>query len=271
MAESGIEPRVDTRETEAMIARYAVESDKTVADVLKQMAKGSVRELAALTPPSKDFNPRASFAEQRRAGNQAVENDVRSMFLDVRSLRALQAPRNHYWAHEVEESLKRSHRETASLLYHAGVIKDTADLIDEPTEELHNAARDRRGRVRSSAKRKPYLVRKRNAVKRFIRRKQQKVGTLMSGWSKAARGLGVKLPQWILKQGGQGGFVDGTGSRDPYVRMSNDVSYAGHHNPARIERIVRRNAERKIQRQLEAKLKGAWRKVDQRSVGSRSA
>lgn len=261
MAEPIIETKINTREVESLITRFAVETDQPVRDVLRTMAKGSVRELAALTPPSAGFNPRASFAEQRRVGLAAVESDVRSVFLDVRSLRILQAARRPAFAEQLEKALTRDREKAADMLTHAGVIKDRGDLIDEPTDELHSAARDRRGRVRDSAKRKPYLVRKRNAVSRFVRRKQAKVGLLMSGWSRAAAGLGVKLPQWITKQGGEGHLVDNLRARDPSIRMTNNVRYAGAHNPARIEAVVRRNAESKLRRQLEAKVQGAWNKL----------
>lgn len=76
-------------------------------------------------------------------------------------------------------------------------------------------------------------------VRRYIADKKKMVGWARAGWNQGIIGFGgtVKTP-WVSRHGlGQGFFVNGTTSPDPYVQVGNTTSWAKQSNEgARILR-----------------------------------
>jgi hypothetical protein len=116
-------------------------------------------------------------------------------------------------------------------------------------QAIHEAARDRRGRVRR--------VREKTLVAAADYRRYQKlvmgrVGWLASGWNAAAVKLGVRVPAWIARHGSSAGQVavklEGW---SPSVEIINRVKYGGEVKDlkSRIARALesqRKSMERQI-------------------------
>lgn len=76
-------------------------------------------------------------------------------------------------------------------------------------------------------------------ARRYIADKKKMVGWARAGWNQGIIGFGgtVKTP-WVSKHGlGQGGFVNGTTSPDPWVQVYNSTSWAKQSNEG--GRIIR--------------------------------
>jgi len=117
-------------------------------------------------------------------------------------------------------------------------------------QAIHEAARDRRGRVRK--------VREKTLVAAADYRRYQKlvmgrVGWLASGWNAAAMKLGVRSPAWIARHGTSAGQaavkLDGW---SPSIEIANRVKYGAEVKDlkSRIARALesqRKSMERQIQ------------------------
>lgn len=97
--------------------------------------------------------------------------------------------------------------------------------------ELHKRWRNKRGRTyRAKYGNIGYVTLgpEGRQVRRYIGDKKKMVGWARAGWNAGIIGFGgtVKTP-WVSKHGlGQGSFVNGTASPDPFVQVANSTSWA---------------------------------------------
>jgi hypothetical protein len=86
---------------------------------------------------------------------------------------------------------------------------------------LHQQARGRNGRVKAG---RPWLILNAKSIRTVERIRLAMVGNAKSGWMKAARALGLALPQWIAR-GAKGIYESHLAGDKPYIIMGNPVPY----------------------------------------------
>lgn len=134
----------------------------------------------------------------------------------------------------------------------AGVPAKDAEIKGESAiAAAHKAGRNHRAKPPRLRIRAP-----KSELAAYVRKKIAKVGTVVSGWGKAAVALGVSLPAWIKKHGNKGNFhlkLTATGIR---IRIQNAAPGAIKVRvlPKRIEMAVRKQAGA-MRRRLESAVK----------------
>ena len=130
------------------------------------------------------------------------------------------------------------------------------------TRALHDAARDKRGRIQARSylghilAGTTYIVKNEASIGDLIKRKLRFVGYAKSGWARAYLALGGKLPGWLRQEHGHGLFQRSGGNEKPAVKVGNTLGWlqptgaelrimematAGMHRsfPQYIERTIR--------------------------------
>lgn len=82
----------------------------------------------------------------------------------------------------------------------------------------------------------------------YMKLVMKRVGWAKAGWNTGLIALGGKVKQgWIARHGsGNGGFEDGRGAREPYIRVSNRTDWGGMDG----ERILRKAIEYRINQMI---------------------
>lgn len=90
-------------------------------------------------------------------------------------------------------------------------------------------------------------------VRRYMRDKKEMVGWARAGWNAGIIGFGgIVAAKWVSKHGlGQGDFVNGTSSPEPFVSVTNSTSWAKYGSEGEGNRILR-NAISARARDMEA-------------------
>jgi len=255
----------ETLELENALAEYAKTSRKGIGEVLKERARLLVRDWIKFLPPFESYGSESeSFATQRRIGQTAVARDIQSVFIDVRKLGIFASPKSPKAGAHAQQLLRmRKSDELQRYLVDTGY--GFKPIVEEPTDAMHNARRDARGRVQTGQRHKVWVTGK-GAVARFVKRKQKAVGKLKSGLMAAVNKLGVGgVPAWISSQSGRGSIKDGTSDADPFVTVRNAVSYAANSNQEkRTAELALSRRTQNLVSQIAAKLEGKWRDASRR-------
>ncbi len=218
------------------LAEIQRKSNKQLVD---QQSRLLVRDMVNFTPPMKGKKAEGEKSinnpTDKQQGEIAVERDLRRMFQPLDSIQAVQksvalrlnnAFERYYNARDWDSLSK--------ILNESGILPFRPKIIQEPTKELHNKFRDKRGRV-SKKVANPWLVVNARSLETFIKAKKKLVGLAKSGWVKSLRGLKIGVPAWINK-GGKGSFSQ-AGTRDTFsITMANAVGYVSKYH----EKIVKR-------------------------------
>lgn len=163
---------------------------KTKAELVEQAAKGFVKNVVAITPPS---SKGVSGSKAKQQGEQAIKSDLARIM--------------------VAAARKRD--------------RDTRSAAASP-EELHRRFRDKRtGRINPGSLKSPYRVPK-SELLALQRRLLKEVGWLSAGWNEAARKLGVRLPAWVSRHGSGRGSVSITRTGAMFrITIANEVGFVG--------------------------------------------
>lgn len=234
---------IDMREFHPAARALVDQTKKDTGVTLKRIAKNLVQDCVKFTPPFSEATSQESFAVQRKVGIEAVTSDVTGMFRPAgefdfdnnrRTLLDYIETGSTFFGLPENDGLKRR----ALNYIQAGnwdaiqrIFENThqrlSKFIASATSEIHKSARDRRGRVRRSAKTRPYYVQDARSIKRLLRTTIANVGIAKSGWNKAARRLGLTLPNWIAKHRGRGLYKDTVGHLFtwPSITVGNLVEY----------------------------------------------
>ena len=103
-------------------------------------------------------------------------------------------------------------------------VKDNSKDAQSGLESIHAANRDSRGRVRKKVTRVPV---RRSEYQAFLKKQLEEVGKLLSGWSAAAKRLGLTVPAWVSRHGSERGDISvETSGRTLKVRIENAVRFA---------------------------------------------
>lgn len=244
-----------TAEFSRQIGEIVKVTGKEAAVVIREEGRLLVKDVAKMTPPFGKAPSTESFASQRKLGEAAVEKDVRRVFhvIDLSKIR------NASLREALERLVKKKDLAGVEALLKRMKIPARM-VIREADAGLHEAWRDRRGRVQRD---KWIWVLSGASVNRYVRAMKGHVGRAKAGWSAAAAALGVKLPAWITRHGaGHGSFRDETKHPTaPKITIINAVPKA-QASGAELQ-IVRRamaNRIRNMGKKLERIARSGWKR-----------
>ena len=222
----------DTKPFINAVNRYMEGSKRSRGEVMKIQAKGIMREVVQITPPA-GFNGKTQEMTKGTAAKKKMEDIIEAQIRKI--LRPL-GPHDKPALMSIEEIHKR-YRSKSDGNVHTNLHKGT----------------DKRYRVNGAD-----LV-------EYIKMRQKNAGFLAGGWMAAAKGLGVRLPQWIARHNSPGNLQiveDGHGIK---ITATNGVKFAGS-----VKDLTRRlDYAIKIQtRKIELQIKH-WEERQQKKTGMR--
>lgn len=94
-----------------------------------------------------------------------------------------------------------------------------------PTEELHNAWRDKRGRARKT--RFVTLRPQQTAMRKLVQESINHIGWAKSGWLTGYLALqGTRAPEWVTRHGAANGtYINGLSAENPYIEIYNNTGW----------------------------------------------
>jgi hypothetical protein len=210
---------LNTAAFERQVAELINVTRRDSAEVLKQEAKLFVRDVVKHTPPFGKAPATESFNEQKKAGEAAVDRDIRRAFLPLS--RFGKGREDH-----VVEELKKLARQ-GRISAAQKMLKDLTgrdwEVFMTVEPQVHEMLR-KRGRV--NRQRQPKIILKEASLRKFLAEKKKHVGKAKGGWAAAAAALGVKLPNWITKHGSPGSVQNQLNhATAPQITVSNLVGY----------------------------------------------
>lgn len=216
---------VDTKGFSDAVRRLSeLPRSKPVEQIIKAEGRLFVRDVIKITPPFRSYQTRLgeSLAENRRAGNDAIEKQLKVAFSTPQALIDAQADP------AVQERMRKLIRankltELEQMLYNLSGNKRRYQIVDRITPQMHKAARDSRGRVRGFSG----VITTEKAIKQRTKEAQANVGIAKSGWVKAARALGASVPGWISRHSGSGVYKEERASflKGFSILIGNAVAY----------------------------------------------
>lgn len=243
----------DTSKITAAAKRLRPHVNKTKRELLTTAAKGFVKDVVAITPPS---NGTTKGAAAKKAGEMAISSDVARIFQPM-GQPALENFRTLYGDEHAETF---GHRGAKAL----GTVRAKILAFSQMTE-WHRARRRKDGRVMQVNRDATTGLRKRDLAgldigivtlpdfKRFIAVLQKGVGILAAGWNASADKLGVKLPAWVKRHGSASGSLVEVDKAGRFrLELNNEVPFVG--NVRAYERRVQRALDfqaRKMNRQAD--------------------
>lgn len=250
------------------LQRLAELQKKTMREVILDQAALFIRDGMKLLPPFGKTPLKESATAQKRVGELATGRDVGRAFgtlnpdrTDIRMVTAFRNTARKHGPLAAERLLQRFK------------FKRVAGVIDSPSEELHNAARNERGRV--SRKQPRWFTWKDAALTRFKKAKEKAVGRAKAGFLyalmqvDAMRGKSTfRAPSWVARHTGEPGAFTHVGSDDKFgITASNNIPFAQKHTE-RVEREGWRARMIAAPRQAENLYRGMVRQA-QRTRGIR--
>lgn len=230
------------------IAQFRAELEERVLatgrgadDIVEEQTKLFLGDVVKLTPPmgKSPFNENLSI--QHEIGKKAIAKDIRRAFIPIEDLSILETPKDLKLAERIERYAKREEYDQLKELFQKVGIRN--NLAAFPTEHLHDAVRNRRGRVPKGTKQT--IVVRRGTVEDFAKKKEGLSGKAKSGWAKACEAMGVKLPNWIKKHAAPGLFQRTRSATAPSITVGNLVPYI--QAAGQDLRIINRALERRTE------------------------
>jgi len=204
-----------------------------VARVIQDFAAGTGRSLteeiiatARLLSVSlaTSTQPYGKTKASKTAGEGAVRKDIAKLFRTPGSVYQEIKEDDEFAAKQFWSAFKRTDTDAMRSLMTAASID--LEIVSRPSKEVHDAARNARGRVRGRARQ---LVTAPGAIDAYTALRQKKVGFAKAGWAAAADACGGHrgIPAWAS---GRHPTAPGGASiiRDParpQVTIFNHVSY----------------------------------------------
>jgi hypothetical protein len=209
------------------IAKFTTEIGLDSVKVLKDQGRLFVRDLIKVTPPFGDATFSESYNTQRKAGESAVERDIRKVFVPLRQFAENVSKTNpelgvtltmkggitgsNIANRKLKRSSNRIDMQALEAIFRNMGMEGRVMLNVDPA--IHEKARGRRGRVRRAT---PVVVVNEKSIDKYIKEKQGHIGKAKAGFMKAAIGLAVKgIPNWIRRHMTPGVFRDQTGANNP--------------------------------------------------------
>jgi len=222
------------------------EAPRIIKKAIDTDARGFVRDIVNLTPPSQG----KANIESKKRGEGRVEADVRKaygtpsdMWRLIRDKTGDKGIADNFWAYV---KLKQWYRANEIAQRITGY---SIDVFDGGAE--HKRRRNpRTGRVIGGEQPKHKRVflapgQEKN-LKKYSKAKQALVGTLAAGFVPAAQELGVKLPVWVTRQRITPGTIKTRRNQISYsIEISNTARYANKADLPRQMRFILQSTKRK--------------------------
>jgi len=178
---------VDTSGFQSALERFAAESGKDWATVLRTQSGLLAQRLVQFTPPQGG----------KSQGMNAVRRDIYRVFktpaMMYEALNTIKGPEvaKAFWA-----KIEKKDYAGAEVIVrqNIGAWSGRIRWLDAPVKQIHKSMRDSRGRVRSD--KAGFIVTKASALKKYITETQTHVGTARAPFALIARQFGRKLPAW---------------------------------------------------------------------------
>lgn len=215
------------------------EAPRIIKKAIDTDARGFVRDIVAITPPSQG----KAETKSKRRGEDKIAADIRKAYGTPSDMWRLIKDRqgkdvaDEFWARVKNKQWKQANDIARRI------TGKELDVFDQGSE--HKRRRNpKTGRVVGGAQPKhksvfllPSAMAK---LKRYTKEEQKLVGLLASGFVPAAKKLGVKLPAWITRHQTKPGFITPRTTNAGYsLTISNTARYGrGADLPRRIRDVL---------------------------------
>jgi hypothetical protein len=252
--------KVDYTEFAQHLALYMMVMRKSITDVVKQQARLFAKDMCDFTPPFSGSQPAISKGGEggfgtkaRNKGRDAVSRDVRKIFAPLAQAPAtgvaaagnlgifsawigakakLPPPHDPQYVFKMVEGgriIGEGEFEMFKRIEARQGAPRTRFLMGTTEGSIKSIHEQRRGKpsykVYETAKTQKVYVDNWKPVERYIKKVQQRVGKLKSGWYYAGLNLG-KMPTsaWIANQGaGTSVYVPKLAGADPTIKLGSTV------------------------------------------------
>lgn len=247
----------DTRAFISAVDRMMKQSKRSRGEVMKTQAKGILRTVISVTPPS---NGTKTGTDARKAGEQTLQNDLKKIFT-VASAQQI-ATQVEAMGGKRELSARFAHQGAAAL----GTVT-TKILSQSEMKRWHQGHRNRgtgraitikNGAATTTGLRKRdlkgldtgYVTARDFAA--YFKETKQKVGYLVSGWSVTAEKLGVPMSAWMKRNRAPGQAELEITANGVRLVSTNAAGFAGNvKDMARRIDWALKSQKGKIERQIE--------------------
>lgn len=236
--------RVDYSQFDKAIRRVIDETGRAAGKVIHQQARLFVRDAIKYTPPTGKAPISESFNAQKKAGEQAIKNDIGAIFRAADELDVISNPSSK-GARAAVNRFKRT-GDAAGMQAFLRAIGINAKVEQALTLGLHSAHRSRATGRTLRGQAHHHLIMQKKTINSVTKILLARVGMAKAGWLVPARALGVDVPNWISRHSGQAGLFRFTeNAKGITIEMGNSVRYAQKHDDKNriIQRALNRRAE----------------------------
>ena len=234
------------------LRKVPMEAPRIIKKAIDTDARGFVRDIVGLTPPS---NKTANKASHER-GKMAITSDL----LGLKGSRDKHQRTAGVFVVMSDDLLANNARQSPNgssvrlFVKKDGTVYACDRRFFRPRASNgemyahHQSMRTKRGRVTTAggATRDigrtrfiDQMVVSRSAYLRYEKWIHKRVGMLAAGYNAAAQKLGVKMPAWIKKHGTKGGRIDPQTTQTGYfIEITNSVPYNNEALPRQIKFVL---------------------------------
>ena len=213
----------------ANLERLAELKDVDLGGVLRDEAGLFAKQAALITPPysAEQLGIENSSSSAKTIGKQAVKRDISRVFYSPATAFKAMKSRDAKAAKAFWKLCKNKEFKEAEKLIGSVMGDFTIRITDQPIKAIHDAARDRRGRVRDNW-RTIEVVTDAAALKSYIDRKASHVGLTRSPWAKVAVALGKPMPSWMTDHPESTAICDDRTKAPirPYITVGTKIPWA---------------------------------------------
>lgn len=240
----GINIRVDDSDFQRDMIQLANITGKSVRDVLRKQTKALARRLMDLTPPTKGLGQ----------GKKNVASDIGRVFADLGGTKWEDKSLSRMWSAGNYSGVQRSLSNHPD--YYSLPVSRYERIFAQPIPNIHWAAINRSGRVPKGFVTR-YAVGKKGALKKYIRKRQARVGIAKSGWLAAVISLGASAPQYVKRHGAKrGSIVNKCYGVSPLFIITNAVkTFPRGMKAEQIVKMAIRGQEWALKKNIEIELK----------------
>lgn len=232
------------------------EAARIMQHVVETDAKGFIKDIVAITPPSTG----KANVESKRRGEMAIDSDLKSVYTGPEGMYpVIKAREGKKMAGAFWRLLQNDPKSVPEWLRrNAPSIRAGFDGGKE-----HQRRRNKRGRVTG----KPTIVLFKKDMRAFTlyaKAQKARVGLLAAGFLPAARRLGVKLPAWVSRHTDAPGVVMVSSAMGKFaIVITNRARHGRGNDLSRRMRFVLQSGKRKkraqnaLKFQVRAALKAA--------------
>jgi hypothetical protein len=256
--------KVDASKLTAFIPQYLAETKRSIKAGTISIARTVAQELVKYTPPF-DRNNFTSHQKAKKAGEGALERDIRKVYWHINKLFGALKNEGKLKEARIIRKLVTSgeYSKAEELLKTTGIKERNVQIGLFDGGKAHKQSRNRRGRVSRHVP--ALIVINRKGLDEYIKAKKKMVGFSRGGWLTGASGAQAmprKMPVWVKRwQGKSPGHGSQSTRRGFAVRITNDVTFASSSiSPSRINSALK-DAEAKLRKQMEIIVAHRNRKV----------